>query len=225
MPRKRREDQTLFGRARQLFLTGLVIILPLIVTIWVLRVLFDLVHGVSTPIILRILGLLRLPYIDDPTFTEYAAPLIGITLTLLLIFLVGLLATNLLGRRFVAAFDALMLRIPLIKGIYGSARQLLNAFNQKATAFQRVVAVEYPRPGVFTVGFVTRSEAILRPSGSGKAISGYTLVFLPTTPNPTSGWLAAVPDEEIVPLDVSVEEGIKLIVSGGLVVPPAWGGR
>jgi uncharacterized membrane protein len=219
------EEQTLLGRGRQLFLTGLVIILPLIITIWVLRLLFDLVHGVSTPIILKLLALLRLPYLDEPVFTEYAVPLIGVFLTLLLIFLCGLLATNLLGRRFVAAFDSVMLRIPLIKGIYGAARQLLNAFNQKATAFQRVVAVEYPRPGVFTIGFVTRDGATLGAGPGGEPMSGYTLVFLPTTPNPTSGWLAAVRREEVVPLGLSVEEGIKLIVSGGLVVPPGWGGR
>ena len=224
MARRRREDQTPLGRVRQLFLTGLVIILPLIVTIWVLRLLFDLANGFSTPIILKILALLRMPYVDDPAFAGYAAPLIGIAVTLILILLAGVLATNLLGRRFVASFDALMLRIPLIKGIYGAARQLLNAFNQKATAFQRVVVVEYPRPGVFTVGFVTRQDVSLG-AAAGKTRDGLTLVFLPTTPSPTSGWLAAVPEKDVVPLDLSVEEGIKLIVSGGLVVPQDWGGR
>ncbi len=223
--RRRREDQTWIGRVRRVFFTGLVIILPLVITIWLLRILFDLVHGFSTPIILHILRLLRVPLVDDPAFAGYAAPLIGLLATVLVILLVGVLATNLLGRRLVEAFDGLMLRIPLIKGIYGGARQLLDAFNQKTSSFQRVVVVEYPRPGIYTVGFVTRDAATLQPAGGGKAMPGYTLVFLPTTPNPTSGWLAVVPESEVIPLDVSVEEGLKMIVSGGLVIPPGWVAR
>lgn len=223
--RRRREDQTWIGRVRQIFFTGLVIILPLVITIWLLRILFDLVHGVSTPTILRILRLLRITLVDDPAFSGYAAPLIGLVATLVLIMLVGILATNLLGRRVVKAFDRLMLRIPLIKSIYGSARQLLDAFNQETTSFQRVVAVEYPRSGVFTVGFVTSEAATLKPGRGGKPMPGYTLVFLPTTPNPTSGWLAAVPEDQVLPLDMTIEDGVKLIVSGGLVVPPGWASR
>lgn len=179
-------------------------------------------HGASTPVILRILDLLRLPLVDDPAFTTYLAPLIGLAATLLLILLTGLFATNFLGRKFVDAFDRLMLRIPLIKGIYGAARQLLDALNRKNDAFQRVVMVEYPRPGVYTLGFLARENATLRLSGNGGKKPGFALVFLPTTPNPTSGWLAAVPDREVIPLDMSIEDGIKTIVSGGLVLPSDW---
>jgi uncharacterized membrane protein len=208
---------------RRLFLTGLVIILPLVITIWLLRILFNLVHGVSTPFILRVLDLLRLPLVDDPAFATYLAPLIGLAVTLLVILLVGLLATNFLGRRFLAGFDRLMLRIPLIKGIYGAARQLLDALNRKTDTFQRVVMVEYPRPGVYTIGFLAREDTTLWLSGAGnKKMPGYALVFLPTTPNPTSGWLAAVPDRDVIPLDMSIEDGIKTIVSGGLVLPAGW---
>ncbi len=224
MAKRRRPEQTFLGWLRQLFLTGLVIILPLVITIWLLQILFGMVHGISTPIILRILALMGLPYVDDPAFATYLAPLIGLVVTVLLILLVGALTTNLLGRRFVEAFDRLMLRIPLIKGIYGSARQLLDAFSRKTTSFQRVVAVEYPRPGIYTVGFVTREQVALAPN-EGRRMSGYTLVFLPTSPNPTSGWMAVVPDGEVIGLDLTIEEGLKLIVSGGLVVPPAWNRR
>lgn len=207
---------------RRLFLTGLAIIFPLVVTIWLLRILFRMVHGVSTPFILNVLSLLHAPLVDDPAFVTFLAPLIGLTLTLLFVLLVGALTTNLFGRRIVEAFDRLMLRLPLIKSIYGSARQLLDAFGQKTASFQRVVAVEYPRKGLYTVGFVTRDQATLNPADGSRAMPGYTLVFLPTTPNPTSGWLAAVPDDQVLPLDVSIEEGVKLIVSGGLVMPPTW---
>jgi len=218
----RRGDQGLFSRLRRLFLTGLVIILPLLITIWLLRVLFGLVHGVSTPFILRILSLLRVPLVDDPAFSTYLAPLIGVSVTLVLILMVGALTTNFLGRRILSSFDRLMLRIPLIKGIYGAARQLLDALNRKTDSFQRVVLVEYPRPGVYTIGFTARENATLRPAGDRRKMPGFTLVFLPTTPNPTSGWLAAVPDREIIPLDMSIEDGIKTIVSGGLVLPHGW---
>jgi len=180
-----------------------------------------MVLAVSTPIILRIMAMFQFPYIDDPAFTNYLAPLIGFIVTLLLIVLIGMLTTNFLGREFVAAFDRLMLRIPVIKGIYGSARQLLDAFSQKTTSFQRVVAVEYPRSGVYTVGFVTREQFAMTPN-EGRRMSGYTLVFFPTTPNPTSGWMTAIPEEQVIPLDLTVEEGLKLIVSGGLVIPGGW---
>ncbi len=222
MPKRRRRGEGVFSRTRRLFLTGLVIILPLLITIWLLKILFNLVHGVSAPFILRILELLRLPLVDDPAFSTYLAPLIGVAATLVLILLVGALTTNFLGRQIVAAFDRLMLRIPLIKGIYGAARQLLDALNQKTDTFQRVVMVEYPRVGVYTIGFVARDDTTLHLKGDRKKMPGYTLVFLPTSPNPTSGWVAAVPDCDVIPLDMSIEEGIKTIVSGGLVLPPAW---
>jgi uncharacterized membrane protein len=215
-------ENGLLSRLRGLFLAGLVIILPLLITIWLLRVLFNLVHGVSTPFILKILELLGLPLVDDPAFSTYLAPLIGVAATVLLILLAGTLATNFLGQRFVAAFDRLMMRIPLIKGIYGPARQLLDAFNRKTDTFQRVVMVEYPRPGVYTIGFMAREDTTLRLAERGRTMPGYTLVFLPTTPNPTSGWLAVVPDRDVVPLDMSIEDGIKTIVSGGIVLPSGW---
>jgi uncharacterized membrane protein len=116
--------------------------------------------------------------------------------------------------------ESWILRVPFVRSIYGGARQLLDAFNAtKSGGFSRVVMVEYPRRGIWTVGFVTNE----RP-GSG-ADPSEVFVFLPTTPNPTSGWLALVPIEQIIDLDLTVEEGIKLIVSGGIVLPPGIVGR
>jgi uncharacterized membrane protein len=211
-------DRSVWARLRQIFLTGLAITLPLIITIWLLRVLFEMVHAVSTPVILGLLRLVLPRYAENPAFATYFAPFIGIVLTALLILLIGGLTTNLLGRRLVAAFDRLIMRLPLVRGIYGGARQLLDAFRTKPSSFQRVVAVEYPRPGVHTIGFVTHENVGLRTAGSG-TMSGYSFVFLPTSPNPTSGWLALVRDDDLVQLDMSVEEGFKVILSGGLVLP------
>jgi uncharacterized membrane protein len=120
----------------------------------------------------------------------------------------------------VHAVESWILRIPLVRSIYGGARQLLDAFNAtKSGGFSRVVLVEYPRKGLYTVGFVTNE----RP-GTGGTVKE-VFVFLPTTPNPTSGWLALVPMDQVIDLDVSVEEGVKLVVSGGIVVPPGVTGK
>src|SRR2546422_10386774 len=175
LPRSQRVDRRPLSRLRGLFLTGLVIIPPLVITVWMLGILFGIVHGVSTPFTLRILRLLGLSLVDDAGFTTYLAPLIGVAVTLLLILLVGLLTTNFLGRRIVREFDRLMLRIPLIKPIYGAARQLLDALNRKTDTFQRVVAVEYPRAGVFTIGVGGGDDTTLRGSDERQGRSGHTL--------------------------------------------------
>lgn len=211
-------ERSVWARLRQLFFTGLAITLPLIITIWLLRILFEMVHGISTPVLLGLIRLLSPRYAENPAFATYFAPFIGILLTALLILLVGSLTTNLLGRRIVDSFDRLIMRLPLVRGIYGGARQLLDAFRSKPSSFQKVVAVEYPRAGVYTVGFVTHEHAGLRSAG-GATLNGYSFVFLPTSPNPTSGWLALVRDDDLVQLDMSIEDGFKLILSGGLVLP------
>jgi uncharacterized membrane protein len=198
---------------------GLLIVLPTIITFWLLRILFGAVSGNVTPWVLRALSAAGTEWIAD-WHARFVVPLIGLLLTLLLIYLIGLIAANLVGRRVLTWFEAGILRIPFVKSIYGGARQLLDAFDAggKGT-FTRVVLVEYPRAGVFTVGFVTSDFAVDMPSASGVVSS--LMVFLPTTPNPTSGWLAIVPAREVFDLDVSIEEGVKLIVSGGIVRPQA----
>jgi uncharacterized membrane protein len=157
---------------------------------------------------------------ERPAFFSFMAPLIGIFITALLVYMAGLLSTNLLGVRLLAAFDALMLRIPVVRAVYGGSKQLLEALNPKGKkSFTRVVVVEYPRQGVYTIGFVTREEV--------RGLSNFgsepmATVFLPTTPNPTSGWVAVLPSRELITLPLSVEEGVKLVVSGGIVVPERW---
>jgi len=216
-----REDRSLLVRVRRLFLAGLAIILPLIITLWLLGILLDIVDAVSAPIILAILGATFPEYARDPAFTTYVVPVIGVLLTLLLILLAGALATNLLGREIVAGFDRLMMRLPLVRGIYGAARQVLDTFKRRPGSFRRVVAVEYPREGVFTVGFLTQEKTTLRTADRGP-MPGYAFVFLPTSPNPTSGWLVVVRDELVVPLDMTIDQGFRLILSGALVLPPDW---
>ncbi len=221
MDREQTGDRHLWHRLRQMFLTGLAITLPLIITLWLLLLLFKLVHSVSTPIMIGVLRIIAPGFAGNPVFADYLAPVFGFFLTLLLVVLVGGLTTNLLGRRVVEAFDRLMMRLPIIRGIYGGARQLLNAFYRKPTSFRRVVAVEYPRQGIYTVGFVTHDDVRLKSAGRG-VMSGSSFVFLPTSPNPTSGWLVLIPNDQMITLDMSIEDGFKLILSGGLVIPGSW---
>lgn len=219
MPAERPRPRGL-ARLRQTFFTGLILILPMMITVWLLVVLVRLVEGVSSPLVRGVLRFAWPRFADDPALVGWVVPILGVLLTFGLVVAVGAFATNFLGRKVVEEFERLMLRVPVIKGIYGSARQLIDAFSSTNAAFRRVVAVEYPRPGVYTIGFLTKSDAQVPREGEAP-LRDMSLVFLPTTPNPTSGWLAVVPNAQVVPLDMSIEEGVKLIVSGGLVSPSA----
>jgi len=205
------------------FIRGLLIVLPTIITFWLLRILFGAVSDNVTPLVLRALSAGQVTWIGD-WHARFVVPLIGLVLTVLLIYLIGLIAANLVGQRIVTWFEAGILKIPFVKSIYGGARQLLDAFDAggKGT-FTRVVLVQYPRAGVFTMGFVTSEVRLEIPLGDG--IVGALMVFLPTTPNPTSGWLAIVPERDLLDLDLSIEEALKLVVSGGIVMPEAFAAR
>jgi uncharacterized membrane protein len=207
-----------FARLRQWFFTGLILVLPMMITVWLLAVLVRLVEGVSSPVLLAVLRIAWPGFGHDPVVVAWVVPILGVLLTVGLILAVGAFASNFVGRKVVEGFERLVLRLPVVKGIYGSARQLIDAFSSTNAAFRRVVAVEYPRHGVYTIGFLTRSDTQMAREGE-PPLRDVSLVFLPTSPNPTSGWLAVVPNAQVVPLDMSIEEGVKLIVSGGLVTP------
>lgn len=214
---------TTLRHVRTHLVRGLLIVLPTIITFWLLRILFGAVSGSVTPWVLRALSASDAAWIGDSR-ARFVVPLIGLVLTLLLIYLIGLIAANLVGQRVLSWFEAGILKIPFVKSIYGGARQLLDAFDGggKGT-FTRVVLVQYPRAGVFTVGFVTSEVHVDVPLGDGFVSS--LMVFFPTTPNLTSGWLAIVPERDVRELDLSIEEGVKLIVSGGIVTPEGFAAR
>jgi uncharacterized membrane protein len=202
---------------------GLLIVLPTIITFWLLRILFGIISDNVTPLVLQALSGIGVTWIGD-WHARFVVPLIGIVLTVLLVYLIGLLAANLVGQRVLGWVEGGILKVPFVKSIYGGARQLLDAFGSggKGT-FTRVVLVEYPRPGVWTVGFVTSETRAEMPAKDG-AVSA-VMVFFPTTPNPTSGWLAVVPEREVLEIDLTIEEGVKLIVSGGIVTPEGMSER
>lgn len=198
---------------------GLLIVLPMLITLWLLTILFNLINDNVTPAILAVLRAAGAPFLDRWA-ARVVVPLIGLILTVASIYLLGLLAGNLAGKRVLMLVEAGILRIPLVKGIYGSARQLLDAFSMTGTkAFSKVVLLEYPRRGLWTVGFVTSEKDYTVATPGASAVKPFVPVFLPTTPNPTSGWMILVERADLLVLDMTIEEAVKLIVSGGIVGP------
>lgn len=204
----------MWSKIRGYFLTGLVAILPLMVTIWILYQFFLFIDSKLTVIIRPLIEPLNLPL--SWLWMGKGLTLLAI---LILILLVGLFVRNIIGRRFLSWGEALLYRAPIVRRIYPFVRQVSNALlGQKKGFFQRVVLVEYPRKGVYSLGFVTKEAA----SEIGKKTKKKMLtVFISTTPNPTSGVLALFPEEDTIPLEMSVEEGMKFIISGGTVIPPS----
>ncbi len=196
-------------RLRELFLVGLAVVLPLLVTYLLLRFLFEALDGLLDPMIQGILG--------------RRIPGLGFLATVAIIFLIGTLTTNIIGRKLVAMTEGLLLRIPLVKNVYGASKQLFDAITLPGRgAFRQVVMLEYPRSGLYALGFITATQA----EGFQDLVGEKTVnVFIPTAPNPTSGFFLVVPERSVIPVPISVEEALKLIVSGGLIVPPALQAR
>jgi len=202
---------------------GLILVLPLLITVWLLSLLFRLLNENITPYIRGALEYIGMPGLER-SFATLGIPVIGLMLTISFVYLLGLFAGNLAGRRVVSLLESYILKIPVVKAIYGAARQLLDAFSMTGSGtFSRVVIIEYPRHGLWTLGFVTREGSHKLPTGGEPA--EVVPVFLPTTPNPTSGWMILVPSKELWVLDMSIEDGMKLVVSGGLVSPADLGER
>jgi len=194
---------------RRTFLTGLLILLPLFITYVLITFLFNIFTGVGAPLVS---GLLRLFGADVPAYP--LIDLVNLILSLAVIFLLGLVGTNILGRRILTAFEALLLRLPLVKTIYSSVKQVVETFQGPNRSFQRVVLLEYPRKGVWTLGLVaTEHQNSLNLSPTDKVLT----VFIPTTPNPTSGYLVIVPPGDVIDLKFSIEDAFKFIMSGGIV--------
>ncbi len=200
-------------RLQTFFLAGLIAITPAAVTYLVLRWVFFTVDGLfGAPM-------------DDFINRQFGfrVPGIGLLVTLIVILLTGVLATNLLGRRVLAYLEGWLQKLPLVRSVYATMRQLTDAFLQKdQSAFKRVALIEYPRRGSWGIGFIT-GEVAGGPVGLTQGETYYN-VFLPTTPNPTSGFLLVLPKSEVRLLDISVEDGLKLVISGGVVVPDALAG-
>lgn len=190
------------GRAlRRYFFTGLATLFPMAVTLYVLVAIFRFADG--------FLG----------RFLGFQIPGLGLVLTLLIILIAGVLSTQLLGRLVFPTVEALFSRLPLVRKIYPAVKQLTQfLFNEDAgqAAFRRVVLVQYPRPGAYSLAFVT-NETQTTVTGVGRTL---VTLLIPNPPSPFTGPIILVPKEDVILLDMSVEDAIKLVVSGGVVAPP-----
>lgn len=200
---------------QRLFITGLLTLLPLWLTWVVVKILFLMLSDLSKPVVEPVLqGMAALnPAALGWLAGSWVLGAIGVIATVLAILLVGWLARRVVGQRLLGWFEALVARIPLASTIYGSARKLLDILQTKPDGAQRVVLIDFPHPEMKTLGFVTR---VMREVGTGRELAA---VYVPTTPNPTSGYLEIVPVEKMTPTDWTVDQAMSFIISGGAVAP------
>lgn len=208
-------QRSFFSRTQRYLFAGLITAIP----IWLTWVIFEFfvkqlskfgmpwVRALSSELERRWPSLAH--WILEPWFQS----VLGVLLTLGALYLLGWIATQVVGRKLIGIFDSVVGRIPLVKKVYGATKQLMAVIQEKPGNLQRVVLIEFPSPGMKVVGFVMRT---LRDQGTGKE---FLAVYVPTTPNPTSGYLEIVPLDMVTPTDWSVDEAMTFIVSGGAVAP------
>ena len=193
---------------RKYFVTGLLILVPLAITIWVLNLIISTMDQ----------SLLLLPERWRPeAVVGFHIPGLGTMLTLLVIFLTGLATRNFVGKRIVWAWEALLIRIPVVRSIYSSVKQVSDTlFSSSGNAFRKAVLIPYPHENSYTIAFLTGV-----PGGDVKnhLVGEYVSVYVPTTPNPTSGFFLMMEKSRVVELDMTVDAALKYIVSMGVVAP------
>lgn len=210
MPNRGRKLLVVRGQLiKRYFLTGLLIWVPLVITAWVLSIIINTLDQ----------SLRLLPEVLHPkNLFGFAIPGAGAVLTLAIILITGLLAANFIGQKLVSWWDLLLSRIPVVNSVYKSVKQVSDTlFAPNGNAFRKALLIQYPRPGVWTIAFLTGSP--------GEAIKDllqgpHLSVYVPTTPNPTSGFFLMLPASEALELDMSVDEALKYIISMGVVSPP-----
>jgi uncharacterized membrane protein len=198
---------------RNYLIGGLLVWIPILVTFWVLRFLSGILDQ----------SLLLLPpsWRPEAVFGTYV-PGLGVVLSLLLLFFTGLLVKNLFGSQIVRSLESLVRRIPVIGAVYGGAKTFSETvLTDKGQSFKKVVMVEFPRKGIYSVGFITSEQSEEVQMRTAEEV---LCVFVPTTPNPTTGFLVMIPRNEVTPLDMSVDEAFKMLLTLGVVVPK-WRGR
>jgi len=187
------------------FLTGLLAMTPLVITSWILWRFYNIISNNMRPL------MAKLPSLNN-AYPEFFLTLMGVLVFVVLITLVGLFTRNLIGVAFFRVLERFFTQIPIVKSLFSLVQQISNVLLQdQRTAFQKVVVLAYPRPGLYSLGFVTRDESE----------DELVTVFLPTSPNPTSGYMLMMPRHEARVVDIPIEDAVKLIVSGGAVMTAA----
>ena len=197
---------------KKYLITGLLIWIPLVITIWVLTLVVDTLD--------RTLLLLP-PHFRTESWLGMHVPGMGVIMTLVIVFVTGVLAANFIGERLVRLWDAILHRIPFVSTIYSSVKQVSDTlFSSSGEAFRKAVLVQWPHQGMWTIGFVTGT-----PGGdvANHLREDFLSVYVPTTPNPTGGYFVLVARKDVIELDMSVDQALKYIISMGVVAPPPDG--
>ena len=196
--------KTFIGEIRTAFVRGSVVIIPLALTYWFFSAFLNAIDGILSPLYEKILG--------------RPVPGLGFVSMVLLVLIVGFLSRNLVARVLFSWFEKLLGSVPFVRGVYGAIKDLIGAFTVggKGKTFRQVVLVEYPRNGLYTIAFVTNEMLF---SYSDRKTIDFLNVYIPNPPNPTSGVLILVPKKDAVVLDLTIEQGLKLVLSGGIVTP------
>ena len=198
---------------RKYLLAGLLVLVPIGITIWVLHF---LITSLDQTILL-------LPMHWRPMWDGELVPGFGIILAFVLLLVTGVIASNVFGKQFVKAWDSLVQRIPVVGAVYKSVKQLTDpVLSENGQAFSKAVLIEFPHPGLHSIAFLTNKvEGELR----DKLGEDHVAVYIPTTPNPTGGYMLLVPKAKLVPLDMSVDQALKYIISMGVAAPPPTQGE
>jgi len=202
------KQPSFWQKIRRYMIAGLLLWLPVGVTVIILRFLVDLMD--------RTLLLLPAGWRPD-ALLGFRIPGLGLLLALVVLLITGVALTNLVGRQLIHWWEHLLKRIPIVRSIYSGAKIFTETvFSDKGKAFKSVLLVEYPRKGIWTLGFQSGEEVAEAAHRAGR---GLVCVFIPTTPNPTSGFIIMVPHEDVVPLDMSVDDAMRLVFTLGVVAP------
>ena len=196
-------------KIRSWFLTGILVMTPLILTIYVAWAFITFVDNLVVPLV---------PFDYRPSnYLPFSIPGLGLIIVFIFTTFVGLLATGLFGRTLIRIWENILNRMPVVRSVYSAIKQILETvMATQSDAFRQAVLVQYPRKDIWAIGFVTGSTK----GEVGKRVDKKMVnVFMPTTPNPTSGFLLFFPEEDLIFLNMSVEDALKLVVSGGMVVP------
>jgi uncharacterized membrane protein len=212
-------DISISKKVRQYFLAGLLVLTPVVLTMYVVWQLFFWIDGLLNEYITRAIfrGLKISPPFDS-------IPGLGLLALLILILFVGFVARNYFGRQFINIGEQILQKIPVVKQIYSAFQQISQAFlSDKSEVFKKAALFEYPRKGIYCIGFITQDTKGIIQETIGQKEDVYS-IFLPTTPNPTSGFLLFLPKKDVTVLNISVEEALKLVISGGAIVPQTING-
>ncbi|MDJ0950564.1 MAG: DUF502 domain-containing protein [Alphaproteobacteria bacterium] len=199
-----------FGKLRTYLLTGILVTAPFALTVYLGWLFIEFVDGKITPLIP--------PRYNPETYLPFGVPGLGLVVLVLCLVIIGWLTPGFLGRQVIGLGERMLTGMPVIRSIYGATKQIVETvMSQQKNAFREVVLFEYPRRGSWALGFITGiTEGEVQHITTDDTVN----VFLPTTPNPTSGYLLFIPRKELVVLNMTVEEGIKMVISGGIVTPP-----